>query len=221
MKDMFFGALVLLLVLSFGTSVKAAPVAVTLADFTVGSTGGSESADSITGVLTGSYDTVTGVVTMDAGITTFSFLTVTLGPVYDQVQSNWSTGAGGYAADAFSCVEGTAGAALSLSFCGGYEFGTNNIDESSVDYSTIPGTLNLGGDDMLEAQLPGTVQGSWYLMDTATLTGSTLVMESAAWTVNPGLAGSQLTFSVVPVPAAVWLFGSALGLLGWLRRKTV
>lgn len=27
------------------------------------------------------------------------------------------------------------------------------------------------------------------------------------------------TFSVVPVPGAVWLFGSALGLLGWLRRK--
>ncbi|UCG74425.1 MAG: PEP-CTERM sorting domain-containing protein [Chromatiales bacterium] len=24
---------------------------------------------------------------------------------------------------------------------------------------------------------------------------------------------------VVPVPGAVWLFGFALGLLGWLRRK--
>jgi hypothetical protein len=24
---------------------------------------------------------------------------------------------------------------------------------------------------------------------------------------------------VIPVPAAVWLFGSALGLLGWMRRK--
>lgn len=27
-------------------------------------------------------------------------------------------------------------------------------------------------------------------------------------------------FTVVPVPAAVWLFGSALGLLGWVRRRT-
>jgi hypothetical protein len=29
----------------------------------------------------------------------------------------------------------------------------------------------------------------------------------------------DLTFSVVPIPAAVWLFGSGLGLLGWMRRK--
>ncbi|MAF82650.1 MAG: hypothetical protein CL797_00925 [Chromatiales bacterium] len=29
----------------------------------------------------------------------------------------------------------------------------------------------------------------------------------------------NMTLSAVPVPAAVWLFGSALGLLGWMRRR--
>jgi len=33
-------------------------------------------------------------------------------------------------------------------------------------------------------------------------------------------AGVYLVRTVVPVPAAVWLFGSALGLLGWVRRRT-
>jgi len=36
-----------------------------------------------------------------------------------------------------------------------------------------------------------------------------------AWAVHDG------NISAVPVPAAVWLFGSALGLLGWMRRKAV
>ncbi len=38
----------------------------------------------------------------------------------------------------------------------------------------------------------------------------------ATW--NPH-AMTKLSMSVVPIPAAVWLFGSALAGLGWLRRK--
>ena len=33
------------------------------------------------------------------------------------------------------------------------------------------------------------------------------------------ITGGSLTASVVPIPAAAWLFGSALGVLGWIRRK--
>jgi len=43
---------------------------------------------------------------------------------------------------------------------------------------------------------------------------------------NPGLGIIQILASidsysatVVPIPAAVWLFGSGLGLLGWMKRK--
>ena len=32
---------------------------------------------------------------------------------------------------------------------------------------------------------------------------------------------AEFTLTVVPVPAAVWLFGSALGLMGWLGRSRV
>ena len=36
-----------------------------------------------------------------------------------------------------------------------------------------------------------------------------------------GTIESSAAISVVPIPASVWLLGSALGLLGWFKRKTV
>jgi hypothetical protein len=37
---------------------------------------------------------------------------------------------------------------------------------------------------------------------------------------NSSIAGLQIQQTVIPVPASVWLFASALGLLGWIRRKS-
>lgn len=39
------------------------------------------------------------------------------------------------------------------------------------------------------------------------------------WVDGYGAVSSVTIASVVPVPAAAWLFGSALGVMGWLRRK--
>jgi len=47
----------------------------------------------------------------------------------------------------------------------------------------------------------------WYLSGSQPLLGGT------------GYVGGSVVASVVPVPAAFWLFGSALVGLGWLRRK--
>ncbi len=35
------------------------------------------------------------------------------------------------------------------------------------------------------------------------------------------LLGPLLLLAVMRVPAAVWLFGSALGMLGWMRRNAL
>jgi hypothetical protein len=45
-------------------------------------------------------------------------------------------------------------------------------------------------------------------------------MQTSAGQLNfTGINSVAFTATVVPIPAAVWLFGSGLGLLGWFRRK--
>jgi len=62
---------------------------------------------------------------------------------------------------------------------------------------------NTGGDNM------------WDQVDFGSVAGvKRMVIE-----MNGSGAIDNLTFSVIPLPAAFWLFGSAVGLLGWLRRR--
>jgi len=47
-----------------------------------------------------------------------------------------------------------------------------------------------------------------HILEASTPSGGAIFLDDASLTVTP-----------IPVPAAVWLFGSALGLLGWMRRR--
>jgi len=67
--------------------------------------------------------------------------------------------------------------------------------------------LQIGGDLLVSAEF------DQILLDTG------LINESLAG-FDAGAALISASSTVVPVPAAVWLFGSALGLLGWVRRRT-
>jgi hypothetical protein len=50
----------------------------------------------------------------------------------------------------------------------------------------------------------------------------TLEYQSLGSGVNSWVGSTiSLSSAVIPVPAAVWLFGSALGLLGWIRRRAI
>ena len=66
--------------------------------------------------------------------------------------------------------------------------------------------------------IPGLrLDGVRYIIEGNILTGQNFTLK--AQTSNNSLVTSS--FSIVPVPAAVWLFGSALGLLGAARRRTL
>jgi hypothetical protein len=66
----------------------------------------------------------------------------------------------------------------------------------------------------LEASSPGTLAEE-VIMDLSNTASFNLIFPDDV--IFSTESGAPLT--AIPIPAAVWLFGSALGLLGWMRRK--
>lgn len=135
------------------------------------------------------------------------------------------TGAGSASGStAYTCVEGTFLAGVGANGCGGYTLGENYANESTTVWSGLSVEQTIGGDDVLTAG-PRTIAaydfGSVAItgVDGFTL-GDIIEIGNGLPLGVPDTGGELMTFQVVPVPAAVWLFGSALGLLGWARRRS-
>ena len=130
--------------------------------------------------------------------------------------------AGSAASGTFNCYEGAFGGVVGASICGNYNFGSNGANQSTVNtdgsgksLNSVPGTWGSADDgDIGPAQSIADFSGFTY-----TDSGGTRTYENGGAT-----TGSIWVFSsnvaAVPVPAAAWLFGSALGLLGWARRRS-
>ena len=82
---------------------------------------------------------------------------------------------------------------------------TDIVDTCTGDLCALIGILSL---DSVRYQLDGTVNANG---------GDSIQL--MAQSANNSIYTVDLTTAVVPVPAAVWLFGSALGLLGWIRSR--
>lgn len=177
---------------------------------------------------TWSYDDVTNLMTQTGGTFEARLTTSPTTTFFRYTATGMVLGNGAAAsASTYVCQEGNFGAAVGASICGNYNFGANFTNESTTSWG--PGTATskaLGGDDVNVGPIQSI--GAFDGMNVISWVGTTLQLSNRACTgqcttlpAGTYNTGYLMTFSagpVVPVPAAAWLFGSALGLMGLARR---
>lgn len=158
---------------------------------------------------TGQFNEVTSLGSVSMGATVIEDQSVGL-----ILNTSTSTGT----ATSYTCLEGTFLSTVGASGCGGYSFNDGVNDSTTTWGPGLATAQTIGGDDTSTTDGVRGISNAYDGYDLISWDGVTLVLGS---TIPLGTGGAnQLVFSAVPVPAAVWLFGSALGLLGWARRRS-
>lgn len=167
-------------------------------------------------------DTGTGLEWLDVTQTadlTFNFVSSELGG--GGIYEGWSFATGAQVRDLYSSAGAT----------GPYTgFNPGHFDAVTSLLSLvgeIETTATRSGSLLLVADIPATAPGNHYWLEYVIVSGSSgLFGETNSSNYRPddssnfNIASALIRTTPVPVPAAVWLFGSALGLLGWMQRKT-
>ncbi len=159
-------------------------------------------------------------------------------PTYDGSYSGTLvTDGSGVVTGGILTVSGTIGWQI---FGGPYSWWAHSYDDLILNFNAMTASVTsytchdsgqapvtcAGGGAVPESILFGLTSGNEGVggaaRDAANFDGTTLTLFSEGYSIGAGSdyeTAFALTVTAVPIPSAVWLFGSALLGLGWLRRK--
>jgi hypothetical protein len=202
---------VLAAVALMGVAVGAQAATATLTSVTTYSNNGS-SVLTATKANTATWDLTGGVATQTSG----TYAWKAGNTIFTHTMTGGVLSSGAATASSWACVEGNFGAIVGAHICGNLLLVNGTLD-STIGNSGTATTVILGGDDV-SIGAPQTLANSYSNLVLSSLGGGNWKLSNATAT-----SGFDFIFNVpavVPVPAAVWLFGSALGLMGAMRRRT-
>ncbi|MCE7902597.1 MAG: PASTA domain-containing protein [Gammaproteobacteria bacterium PRO9] len=183
-----------MILMALSAPASAAQYGLTLVRISAGSANGTVAAASLDGTEF-VYDDAAGTVTQLSPSTTAVFK---LGPAtvlysHEIRGAVFNVATTSIVATSYACIEGGFGAIVGASLCGNTTYGDDFTNETTLDYTAIPGTRTVGGDDLAAGPQQ---QLADYASAASAFDGATLLLQSPAWTANPGGAGIQLEFAV-------------------------